>query len=239
MTARHLSPSLARGLVLLPACALFLAPGSGCARAQEPAQAAGPISLPEPRLDGEMSVEQALHDRRSRRSYEPDGLTLEQVGQVLWAAQGKSGRIRTAPSAGALYPIELYLVVGLVEDLEPAVYRYRPADHALEAVLHGDLRAPLRDAALGQAWVGSAPAALVVAGVVARTAAKYGARAERYVMIEAGAVAENVYLQCESLGLSTVVVGAFRDAAVGDVLELADGEAPYVIMPIGLRRSGD
>ena len=230
-------------------------PGTTCARAQEPAQAEGLIALPEPLLEGDVSVEQALRGRRSWRSYQPGVLSLAQVGQILWAAQGVThpweedrqaavrergrqalGLLRTAPSAGALYPIELYLVVGHVEELDPAVYRYDPIEHGLQPVLPGDLRAPLRDAAHGQAWVGTPPAVLVIAGVVERTAVKYGERAERYVMIEAGAVAENVYLQCESLQLATVLVGAFRDEDVGDVLGLADGEAAYAIMPIGLRR---
>jgi SagB-type dehydrogenase family enzyme len=194
-----------------------------------------------------MSVERALSGRRSWRWYKGGSLSLEQVSQVLWAAQGVThpweedrqaaaeeygeqalGWLRTAPSAGALYPIELYLVVGDVRNLEPAVYLYHPIEHALEQVLPGDRRAPLR--------AGSAPATLVIAGVVARTAAKYGQRAERYVLIEVGAVAENVYLQCETMQLATVLVGAFPDDLVRSVLELEESESPYAIMPIGLRR---
>jgi SagB-type dehydrogenase family enzyme len=259
---RESRPS-ARALAALPLCLFFvcLVAGPGCARAQDGTQEAIPedlLPLPDPSLDGAVSVEQALHGRRSWRSYRPGTLSLDQVGQVLWAAQGVThpweedrqaaverygrralGLLRTAPSAGALYPIELYLVVGHVDGLEPAAYRYHPIDHALELVLDGDLRAPLQAAALGQAWVGTPPAVLVITGVVARTAAKYGSRAERYVQIEVGAVAQNVYLVSESLQLATVLVGAFTDDRVASVLELPEGEAAYAIMPIGIRREVD
>lgn len=252
--------AFARGSAALLFC-LCLGIGPGCARGQDRGREAAPqdlLSLPDPSFEGAVSVEEALRGRRSWRSYRPGILPLEQVGQVLWAAQGVThpweedrqaaverygrealGWLRTAPSAGALYPIELYLVVGHVGGLDPGVYRYHPIDHALERVLDGDLRAPLRAAALGQAWVGTPPAALVIAGVVSRTAAKYGARAERYVQIEVGAVAQNVYVQCEALQLATVLVGAFSDEEVAGVLELPWGEAAYAIMPIGIRRDVD
>ncbi len=216
---------------------LLTSAGAGCARAQPVAADSDLIPLPEIRLDGEVSVERALALRRSLRSYSQESLSLREIGQVLWSAQGVTDRGRTAPSAGALYPIELYLVAGDVDELEPAVYRYHPAAHAVEPVVAGDLRARLREAAHGQAWVGSPPAVLVIAGAVERTAVKYGARAERYVLIEAGAVAENVYLQCEAMGLATVLVGAFVDEAVNTVLMLPEAEEAYVLMPLAHRRA--
>jgi SagB-type dehydrogenase family enzyme len=229
--------TVARTLVAASVAGYLLFPGP--VHGQETRPDSNRIELPAPTLDGKTSVEQALGNRRSRRSPGAGALTLTEISQLLWAAQGVTGdgRLRTAPSAGALYPLELYLVSGGVDGLEAAAYRYVPAEHALELSVPGDLRARLQAAALGQSWVGEAPAALVIAGVVARTAAKYGRRAERYVLIEVGAAVQNVYLQCESLELSTVMVGAFRDADVDAVLQLSEGEAAYAILPLA-RRSG-
>ena len=208
------------------------------------------IRLPAVRLDGPVSVEEALSERRSIRNYGAGTLTLDELGQVLWSAQGVTypieqtpesfqrewrGGFRTAPSAGALYPLELYVVVGGVDGLEPGFYRYVPVEHALEPAAPGDLRAPLSQAAHGQTVISTPPAVLVIAGVVARTAAKYGERAEQYVLLEAGAAAENVFLQCESLGLATVIVGAFVDKQVKELLQLPEEEETYVLMPIGRR----
>lgn len=208
------------------------------------------IQLPAVRTEGPVSVEEALSERRSVRRYYPGTLTLDELGQVLWSAQGVTypieqtpegfqrewrGGFRTAPSAGALYPLEIYVVVGHVDGLKPAVYRYVPVEHALELAAPGDLRAPLSQAAHGQTVISTPPAVLVIAGVVARTAAKYGERAEQYVLLEAGAAAENVFLQCESLGLATVIVGAFVDEQVKEVLQLPEEEETYVLMPIGRR----
>lgn len=208
------------------------------------------IQLPAVRLDGPVSVEEALAERRSIRNYGAETLTLDELGQVLWSAQGVThpieqaaegfqwewrGGFRTAPSAGALYPLEIYVVVGHVYGLKPAVYRYVPVEHALELAAPGDLRAPLSQAAHGQRVISTPPAVLVIAGVVARTAAKYGERAEQYVLLEAGAAAENVFLQCESLDLATVIVGAFVDEEVKEVLHLTEEEEAYVLMPIGRR----
>jgi SagB-type dehydrogenase family enzyme len=199
------------------------------------ATASDAIRLPEPLPRGVVSVEEALRRRRSQREWSSAPLTLVEVAQLLWAAQGRTspdGR-RTAPSAGALYPVELGLLAGDVEGLAPSVYRYRPDGHLLEPVLGGDRRRALADAAFGQDWLRSAPACLVVGAVYERTASKYGARAERYVQIEAGAVAQNVALQAVALGLGTVVVGAFDDVAVARVMGLAPEERPLAILPVG------
>ena len=180
-----------------------------------------------------MSVEQVLKERRSIRSYEDQDLTLDELAQLLWAAQGITGGggKRTAPSAGSLYPLEIYAVVGEVAELEPGVYRYEPVGHELDKVKAGDLRAELAQAALGQMWIQRAPLVLVVVAHYERTAWKYGDRGTRYVHIEVGHVGQNIYLQAHALGLGTVMVGAFTDGQVRNLLGV-EGD-PLAIMPVG------
>jgi SagB-type dehydrogenase family enzyme len=172
------------------------------------------------------------------REFSRQALQLADVAQLLWAAQGVTSRDggRAAPSAGALYPLELYLVAGNVDTLPAGLYHYRPQGHRLRPVTDGDLRKALAGAALDQPWVRSAPAVLVIAGVYERSATKYGQRARRYTHIETGHAAQNVYLQAEALGLGTVIVGAFEDAAVREVLGLPSGHAPLALMPVGYPR---
>ena len=192
------------------------------------------IQLPEPRLVSDMSVEQALKTRRSIRKFQPQPLTLDEVSQLLWAAQGITNyRSRTAPSAGGLYPLEIYLVVGNVEGLAAGVYRYVPKNHAVTQILVGDVRKSLSSAAYWQKWVKSGAIALVFVGVYDRTTEKYGNRGHRYVHMEAGHAAQNVYLQAQALGLGTVIVGAFMDSSVNSVLHMNDDEQPLSIMPVG------
>ena len=196
------------------------------------------IPLPEGRSGQEMSVEEALEQRRSIREFSREGLALEDVSQLLWAAQGITSRrgYRSAPSAGGLYPLEIYVVAGEVEGVSPGVYRYRPEKHDLVLVTTGDLRKPLASAALGQNWVRQAPAVLVITGVYDRTMAKYGQRGRRYVHMEVGHAAQNVYLQATVRGLGTVMVGAFVDEEVQKVLNLPADHEPLGLMPIGHRR---
>lgn len=193
------------------------------------------IRLPAPIDAGAMPLEQALWARRSVRAYLPQPLGLEDVGQLLWAAQGITGPggLRTAPSAGALYPLELYVVAGEVDGLAPGVYHYSPPDHALRLLAAGDNRSALSQAALGQAPVADAPAVIALAAVFERTTAKYGERGEDYVHMEVGAAAQNVYLQATALGLGTVFIGAFDDEAVGRVLRLDEDETILCLMPVG------
>jgi SagB-type dehydrogenase family enzyme len=195
----------------------------------------GRVALAPPRRDGEVPLERLLSARRSIRELARGTLTLAAVGQLLWAAQGvnRGTGFRTAPSAGALYPLEVLLVVGEVGGLDRGVYRYHPAGHALAKAGDGDRRAALAGAALGQGWIAEAATLLVLAAVYRRTAGKYGSRAERYVHIEVGHAAQNVYLQALALGLGTTEVGAFDDRAVKDVLGLGEGEDPLAIMPVG------
>jgi SagB-type dehydrogenase family enzyme len=196
------------------------------------------IELPQPRVDGDVSLEAAIRERRSVREFSRQALPLDDVAQLLWAAQGVTSRDggRAAPSAGALYPLELYLVAGNVATLPAGLYHYRPRGHRLQFVADGDLRKALAGAALDQYWVRSAPAVLVIAGVYERSETKYGQRARRYTHIETGHAAQNVYLQAEALGLGTVIVGAFEDAAVREVLGLPSGHAPLALMPVGYPR---
>jgi len=192
------------------------------------------VRLPQPRTKGKMSLEEAIARRRSRRALKDEALTLEQVSQLLWAAQGITDRargFRAAPSAGATYPLEIYLVVGKVEKLEPGVYHYSPHDHSLTLHKGGDVRKALCRAALGQRFIETAPVTIAIAAVERRTAARYGARAKRYILIEVGHVGQNIYLQAEALNLGTVAVGAYHDEEVQRVLDL---DLPvYYLMPVG------
>jgi SagB-type dehydrogenase family enzyme len=194
------------------------------------------VALPEAAEAGSMSVEQALRERRSVRSYGTEPLTLTEIAQLLWAAQGISEPregFRTAPSAGATFPLEVDLLVTRIPELPDGVYRYHPREHSLELRVPGDRRRPLEDAALGQSSIGNAPVVMVISGVTPRTARRYGARAERYVHMEAGHAAQSIYLQGTALGIGTVAIGAFRDDGVAAALDLERSEEPLYIMPLG------
>ncbi len=209
------------------------------APAPVPGVATAPASaLPAPRAQGPVSLETALAQRRSQRSFGAAPLTAAEAGQLLWAAQGITGAQgeRTAPSAGATYPLVLYLVAGRVDGLAAGVYRYLPQGHGLQAVAAGDVRAALASATRGQRWVADAPALVVIAAQPARTVARYGARAEAYVAIEAGAAAQNLLLQAGALGLGGTLVGAFDEATLRRSLALAEAEQPLAIVPVGRRR---
>jgi SagB-type dehydrogenase family enzyme len=193
------------------------------------------IKLPAPVFTGTLTVEQALRQRRSVREYLPGAVTVEAVSQLLWAAQGITGPSgeRTAPSAGALYPLQLYLVAGEVGSLARGIYAYRPSEHALERITEADARRELADAALGQAWMSAGAAVIVLAAAYDGAIRKYGTRGTRYVQMEVGHAAQNVYLEAASLGLGTVIVGAFDDERVAKILHLPSGERPLAIMPVG------
>jgi SagB-type dehydrogenase family enzyme len=195
------------------------------------------VKLPEPSYDSKVSVEKALFERRSTRNYADEAVTLADVSQLLWAAQGITdpAGYRTAPSAGALYPLEVYLVGGKVATLPAGIYRYKPRGHELVKVVDGDKRAELGNAALGQTALKQAPASLVFTAFYERTTQKYRDRGIRYVHMEAGHAAENVFLQAVSLGLGTVVIGAFYDDDVKKVMQLGRSEEPLYLIPFGKR----
>ncbi len=196
------------------------------------------IALPKPKPSGFMSVEETIAKRRSIRDYTPGPLSLEEISQLLWAAQGitdpASGK-RAAPSAGMTYPLEIYLAIGKegVKDLPLGVYNYIPQNHSIVRIMGEDVRNSLQRAALGQSWVGAAPVTLVIATIYERTTDRYGDRGVRYVYIEAGHVAENVFLQAVALNLGTVPIGAFNDDDLQRVLGLPKDVKPIYIMPVG------
>jgi SagB-type dehydrogenase family enzyme len=229
-----------RGKLILIIIIFFTFLISGCIQSETPSGRieGNEIILPKPSLSSETSLEQAILNRRSIRDYSESPLSLKEISQILWAAQGitsEDGK-RTSPSAGAIYPLELYIVAGNVKGLEKGVYHYNPSKHSITKVLNGDLRAELARASLGQSWVSKAPIDLVFSGVYERTTGRYGERGIRYVHMEVGHAAENVYLQCESLGLGTVVVGAFSDEDVRKLLALPENENPLYVMPIGRKK---
>jgi SagB-type dehydrogenase family enzyme len=199
------------------------------------------MKLPQPRFEGNVSLETAIRVRRTVRSFAPDALALGDLSQVLWAAQGITedrGFKRAAASGGALYPMDIYAVVGekCIQGLQAGVYHYEPNDHAVIRTSDGDARDALARAALGQMWMAGAPLNLVLTAEYARICGKYGERGVRYAMIEAGHVGQNIFLQAEACGLGAGIVGAFHDREVAQVLKLPHSHEPLLIMPVGCKR---
>lgn len=188
------------------------------------------INLPKPSKSGMVSLEQSIASRRSERKYRTNKLTNDQLSQILWAAQGITDQgfgFRAAPSAGALYPLKIYVIK------EDGVFRYLPDGHRLMQLSEEDKRPSLLRASLGQDFIREAPVSIVVSANFSITQAKYGARAFRYVCMEIGHVAENIHLQAVALGLGSIPVGAFWDDVIKKVLELPEEEDPLYIIPIG------
>ena len=199
------------------------------------------MKLPQPRFDQTSSLEKALRERRTVRSFRADPLSIEQLSSLLWAAQGITedrGFKRSTPSAGALYPMDLYIAAGerSVTGLDAGVYHYQPADDSLKRIWDGDARNELARASLGQMWMSRAPINLVITAEYARICGKYGDRGVRYAMIEAGHVGQNIFLQAEALGLGAGIVGAFHDREVIQFLGLPQAHEPLLIMPVGRKR---
>jgi SagB-type dehydrogenase family enzyme len=193
------------------------------------------VTLPRLRYESTTSVEQALLKRRSVREFRDAPLALDDLGQLLWAAQGitlRSG-FRTAPSAGALYPLEVYVVAGKVEELPSGLYHYIAHGHVLRRIADWDKRHALSRAAYDQPSITEAPVILALCAVYERVTGKYGDRGLRYVHMEAGHAAQNVCLQAVSLQLGTVVLGSFDDRSVKEVLNLTGRETPLYLMPVG------
>ena len=194
------------------------------------------IKLPPASSRGKLSLEEAMKQRTSQRRFLDRPLSLSQVSQLLWAAQGmtEGGTFkRTAPSAGGLYPLEVYLVVGNVDALERGVYHYQPEGHVVSFVLEGSYQHSLATACLSQSFVGASPLSIVVAAEYERTAIKYGERGVRYVLMEVGHVGQNIALQAVTLGLAACHVGAFRDEEVSRVLKLPERHRPLYVLVVG------
>jgi len=202
-------------------------------------QGAEVVKLPPPAHKGRVSVEETLKARRTVRHFASRGLDLQQVSQLIWGTDGVSDPrgLRTAPSAGATYPLEVYLVVGErgVTGLAPGLYRYRPETHSLELTQRGDLRAEVARASLHQNWMAEAPVTVVFAAEYRRCTARYGERGIRYTHMEVGHAGQNLFLQAEALGLACGIVGAFRDRDLSSILKLPPTHEPLLVMPVGYR----
>jgi SagB-type dehydrogenase family enzyme len=205
------------------------------------------VNLPQPKYDSEISVEEALLNRRSIRSYSQTSMTIEQISQLLWSAYGITrennsqefyrGGFRTAPSAGALYPLEIYIATGNVSDLKKGIYKYNSIKHQLEMVVAGDIRDDLSKAIVKSFRIQKASVVIVFTAIFERTTQKYGQRGrERYVWIEVGHSAQNLYLQAYSLGVGMCVNGAFNDEVISDVLLLPANEEPVYLITMGVRK---
>jgi SagB-type dehydrogenase family enzyme len=198
------------------------------------------MQLPIPILDGSLSLEKTLSVRRTIRSFLSRPIDLNQLSQLLWAAQGTSDEKkfkRTAASAGALYPMDVYAATGdgTVERLGAGIYHYEPANHEISLKTEGDRRSDLAKASLGQTWMAAAPINLVITAEYSRICCKYGERGVRYALMEAGHIGQNIFLQAESLGLGAGIVGAFNDQEVNRIMELPITHEPLLIMPVGYK----
>ncbi len=193
------------------------------------------IDLPEPDRAGSVSLEETLANRRSVRSYADAPVSPAEISQILWAAQGIThpAGYRTAPSAGALYPLEVYLALGKGEGIAPGVYHYEPRGHRLKKISEGDPRAELSRAALGQGAVRDAPMVVVLCAVYERVTGKYGDRGIRYTHMEAGHAGQNILLEAVARGLAAVPIGAFDDRKVASVIGVSGQERPLYLIPVG------
>jgi SagB-type dehydrogenase family enzyme len=224
--------------VLLLSLVLLL-PSTLLAAPQSPASpGSASISLPKPDLQGKMTLNQALATRRSVREYAAGPLTLGQVSQILWAAHGITGPNgkRTTPSARAVYPLQVWFVANDVTGLAPGIYRYVPEAHALATVSAGDHRAAITAAASGQKSVETAAGVVIVVGDSVLAAEKFHGRTLAWLGMEAGFVVQDVYLETTALGLGTVMVGGFQDAAARQTLALPENLVPLGFMPIGRKK---
>ena len=228
MTRKHLAIFAITALTAGGIIALFAWAAESAVNS--PDRVIGEVSLPSPRTDGEISLEATLEKRRSIRAYRKRPLALAELGQLLWAAQGITDRVRgfrTAPSAGATYPLELYIAT------HDGLFQYAPRLHSLQRLSRADRRSDLARIAVNQDWIADAAAIVVIAADYARTTGKYGERGIRYVHFEAGHAAQNLLLQATASGLGATPVGAFRDSQMKELFFMPEGESPLYLIAIG------
>jgi SagB-type dehydrogenase family enzyme len=196
------------------------------------------IKLPAAIKDGQMSLEKALTLRRSIRSYAPEALSVQELSQLLWSAQGITNErgFRTAPSAGATFPLEMFVVVNNVNRLKRGIYHYNPHDNTLEVIHLKNISSELMRASLSQSMITEAGAVLVFGAIFDRTTDRYNERGIRYVYNEVGHASQNVHLQAAALDLGTVVIGAYRDEEVEEILNLDPEIRVLYMMPVGKLR---
>jgi len=199
------------------------------------------IALPKPSLDGKISVEKAIKQRRTVRDFQERSLFLDHLSQLLWSAQGITdstrGR-RAAASGGALYPLDVYVLIGEhgVEKIEAGVYHYLPKEHSVLLMAKGDHRGEIASASLSQMWMVRAPVIFIITAEYKRITGKYGERGIQYALIEVGHVGQNLFLQTEALGLGAGIVGAFNDSEVSKVVGVPAEHEPLLIMPVGYKK---
>jgi SagB-type dehydrogenase family enzyme len=198
------------------------------------------MRLPDPQFEGDVSLERAIRTRRTIRSFGGKALSLRQISQLLWASQGiteTGGFKRAAPSAGALYPMDIYAVAGAgcVEGLDPGVYHYEPEGHSISFGKGEDARRDVARASLRQTWMAQAPLNLIITAEYSRITGKYGQRGIRYAMIEAGHIGQNIFLQAQAMGLAAGIVGAFDDERLIRVMGIQETHEPLLIMPVGYK----
>ncbi|MCK5551561.1 MAG: SagB/ThcOx family dehydrogenase [Deltaproteobacteria bacterium] len=201
----------------------------------------GSIRLFSPIYDGKISVERAIKERRTTRAFRPQPLTMVQLSQLFWSAQGitdEASGFRAAPSGGALYPLDVYAVVGdaAVEGLESGVYYYRPESHSIRLIRKGDRRREIAGASLRQMWMAKAPVMFIVTSEYKRITRKYGKRGIRYAQIEVGHLGQNIFFQSGALGLAAGIVGAFNDSVVAEAIGAPKAHIPLIIMPVGYEK---
>jgi len=220
-------------MIMIGIGAMLLASGPACAQEAQGTQETEEkkmIMLPQPKTEGQMSLEAAIQKRRSIRSFTDEKVGLEAISQLVWAAQGitdQENSLRAAPSAGALYPLETYVIT------EEGFYHYDVLEHALELIKEGDLRQELADAGWNQPMIAQAPLNILICAVFKRITSRYGDRGVGYVYEEVGHAAQNIHLQAVSLGLGSVPVGAFDDKKVKSSLSLGAEVEPLYIIPVG------
>ena len=189
------------------------------------------LELPKPSLEGTRSLEECINERESVRSYGEKEMELEKISQLLWATQGKKGNKRTVPSAGATYPLEIYVIIK-----NKGYFHYNQIKHTLELIVEDEMSKNLTKASWDQRFIEEAYINIIICAEYSRTTQRYGERGVRYVHMEVGHAGQNIHLQAVALGLASVPIGAFQDKLVKKILALPKNIEPLYIIPIGYPR---